>query len=68
MGIVMDDEGIKMNPDIMTAILHEVVDINTKITGYESRIKSMENDLVSIKVQHELLMTKKGFIKKLFGG
>ena len=64
----MDDEAIKMNPDIMKAILYEVVDINTKITGYESRIKSMETDIVDMKNQHEILMKRKGFIKKLFGG
>lgn len=64
----MDDSNIRMNSDIMTAILHEVVEINTKITGYEIRIKSMENDLVIIKSQHELLMrTDKGFFKKLLG-
>lgn len=63
----MDDERIEMKPDIMTVILLEVVDINTKITNYEHRIKSMEDDLNSIKEQHQVLM-RKGFIKKLFGG
>ena len=65
----MANNEINMNPDIMKAILHEVVDINTKITGYETRIKEMENDLRNIKIQNELLHdNNKGLFKRIFGG